>query len=112
MTTMRFLTLAVLGCVCAGCLSLPGAEANSLAAALQSRDRNDVHLALWTLQTNAISIPKEIDIQKPHEQSRPHIQNVVAYISRLPPAEQRALENSFRRHKRLYEPVFKRDKWK
>ncbi len=110
----RFAAILIVSGIAGGCLSIPGMgrEPASLVTFLQAHDRNQVHVALVTLQTNGYEVSDNIDFKQPYEQSKPHIDVLVARIKTLDPAARRQIEGSFRRHLRIYNPMFKSMKWK
>ncbi|MDP6449370.1 MAG: hypothetical protein QF773_01025 [Lentisphaeria bacterium] len=110
----RFAAILIVSGIAGGCLSIPGmgGEPAGLVTFLQARDRNRVHVALVTLQTNDYEVSDDIDFKQPYAQSKPHIDVLVARIKTLDPEARRQIESSFRRHLRIYNPMFKTMKWK
>jgi len=109
-----FAAILIVSGFAGGCLSIPGMgrEPAGLVTFLQAHDRNRVHVALVTLQTNDYPVPGNIDFKQPYAQSQPHIDALVARIKTLDPEARRQIEDSFRRHLRIYNPMFESMKWK
>ncbi len=109
-----FAAVLIVSGIAGGCLSIPGMgrEPAGLVTFLQARDRNHVHVALVTLQTNDYEVSDDIDFKQPYAQSKPHINALIAKVERLDPKARRQIEGSFRRHLRIYTPMFKPMKWK
>ena len=109
-----FAAILIVSGIAGGCLSIPGMGRGpaGLVTFLQAHDRNRVHVALVTLQTNDYEVSDDIDFKQPYAQSKPHIDALVARIKTLDPEARRQIESSFRRHLRIYNPMFKTMKWK
>lgn len=109
-----FAAILIVSGIAGGCLSIPGMGRGpaGLVTFLQAHDRNRVHVALVTLQTNDYEVSDDIDFKQPYAQSKPHIDALVARIKTLDPEARRQIESSFRRHLRIYNPMFKSMKWK
>ena len=109
-----FAAILIVSGIAGGCLSIPGMGRGpaGLVTFLQAHDRNRVHVALVTLQTNNYEVPDDIDFKQSYAQSKPHIDALIARIETLDPEARRQIEGSFRRHLRIYNPMFKSMKWK
>ena len=109
----RFAAILIVSGIAGGCLSIPGMgrDPSGLVTFLQARERNQVHVALVTLQTNDYEVPDDIDFKRPYAESKPHIDALIARIKALDPESRQQREGSFRRHLRIYNPMFKSMEW-
>jgi hypothetical protein len=96
-----------------GCTSsaLEKAVHGGIVHGIESRDRNTVRVALWTLQSNGFDIP-EIDFDGPYSEAEPKLKRLVDQVARLPAARLRKLDKSYRYHYTIYSPVFADGEWK
>jgi hypothetical protein len=81
---------------------------------LRSRDKNVVHVALWTLRQGGVAVPRQIALDRPYRASEPHLRELVRRLSRLDAAELEALDRSLRYHRRIYSPIWGpgSDRWR
>jgi hypothetical protein len=78
---------------------------------LNTRDRNAVHVALWTLKQNGISNSPAIGFDAPYSDAQPKIQAVRDYLNTLPEEKLSALDQRLAYHWRIYSPIWSSHDW-
>jgi len=84
---------------------------HSILKTLATRDRNAVHVALWTLEHNDISVPQHVAFNLPYAEAQPKIQAILEYLRTLPETKLTALDQSLSNHWRLYSPFWINNDW-
>jgi hypothetical protein len=84
---------------------------HSILKTLATRDRNAVHVALWTLEHNDLSVPEHIAFNLPYAEAQPKIQAILEYLRTLPETKLTALDQSLSNHWRLYSPFWINNDW-
>ena len=82
-----------------------------LMSALESRDKNMVHIALWTLEKNDIDIPKQIKFDEEYVVSRSYIEQLSKQISSLEKERRNQLDESMKYHISIYSPIWASAHW-
>jgi len=81
---------------------------HAIVNALAIKERNSVHVALWTLQQNGVLGEDEIniDLGPPYREVRPQIRAVQRRVRALPEDKLNALDESFAYHCKVYSPIW------
>jgi hypothetical protein len=79
--------------------------------ALTTRDRNSVHVALWTLEQNGISIPEKIAFDLPYAEVRPKLEADYERLKMLPEEKLNALDKSLSYYWIIYDPIWNENDW-
>ena len=101
----------------AGCSSQPRREAeaqphwHAVLADLTVRDRNAVHVVLWTLQANGVPITPEVRLDLAYSQTLPQIQLLRQRLRSLPEEKLNELDWSLAYHWRIYSPIWSSHDW-
>jgi uncharacterized protein YceK len=105
---MRMLAVLLLvAVVTTGCRTVESKShtTGGLVSALQSKHRNATHIALWTLDSNKIPVPK-LDLAKPYSQVEPALKKLVARLQTMSEPKLRELDESFKYHRSIYSPFW------
>ena len=100
-----------------GCSSQrrPGSSAvareHPIVQTLAARDRNAVHVALWTLQQNGISNPPAVSFEASYSEAQPKIQAVRDFLETLPDERLTTLDRSLAYHWQVYSPIWNSHDW-
>ncbi len=100
-----------------GCSSQPGSgrsavgKEHAIIRTLAARDRNAVHVALWTLQQNGITNFRAISFDAPYSVVQPTIRNASETLKALPDERLSALDQSLRYHWQIYSPIWSSHDW-
>jgi hypothetical protein len=86
-------------------------EKHAILNMLAARDRNEVHVALWTLEQNGVSISQKISFDLPYSEARPQIQSVHAYLQTFTEEKLNALDRSLSNHMMIYSPIWSSNDW-
>jgi len=78
---------------------------------LATRDRNAVHVALWTLEQNAIPVSPVISFDVPYDEVQPRIQSIRQQLQSLPEERLSALDQSLAHHWQIYSPIWSSHDW-
>lgn len=73
---------------------------------LESRNRNAVHVALWTLQKNDIEIPDGIDLRSPYMNSERLLSSLIDELASLDVSDLKKLDESLGEHWLIYSPIW------
>ena len=84
---------------------------HAILKALSTRDRNAVHVALWTLEQNGIPISPAISFDAPYAEVQPSIQAVREHLQSFPPERLDALDQSLAYHWQIYSPIWSSHDW-
>ena len=71
-----------------------------------SKDRNSVHVALWTIKNSDIKVSDEIDFDLPYKDNSPALESVAAELDKLDFADRRILDESLAHHWQIYSPIW------
>ena len=71
-----------------------------------SKDRNSVHVALWTIKNSDIKVSDEIDFDLPYKDNSPALESVAAELEKLDFADRRILDESLAHHWQIYSPIW------
>src|SRR5580765_8103501 len=74
------------------------ARDHAIVRTLSTRDRNAVHVALWTLQQNGISNSPAVSFDAPYSEAQPKIQAVRDHLKTLSEDNLSALDQSLAYH--------------
>lgn len=102
------LGVAVLSAVfVCGCMSGDSRTAGkpAIISSLESTHRDTVAMTLSVLDKNGIAIP-EIEFGNPYSEAKPKLEELVRALSRLPEARLRELDESLKRSRELYSPIY------
>lgn len=91
-------------------MSAAGIE-HTIVLALGARDRNAVHVALWTLQQNGISDFPPINFDMPYSEAWPKIQAARDSLETLPREKLSALDRSLAFHWQIDSPIWSDQVW-
>jgi uncharacterized protein YceK len=102
-----FLLFLALALLTGGCATLrsQAVSRDGIISAIASRNPNLVYVALWTLEQNGMAVPK-IEFDKPYSEAEPKLRTLIDRLSRLPSDRQTELDESFRYHLTIYNPLF------
>lgn len=109
-----FVALPILS---AGCSSQPDTgksaviKEHAIIRTLATRDRNAVHVALWTLQQNGITNLQTISFEAPYSEVQPRIQSACESLKVLPDERLSALDQSLTYHWQIYSPIWSSHDW-
>jgi hypothetical protein len=78
---------------------------------LATRDRNAVHVALWTLQQNGITNFQAISFDDPYSEVQPTIRKVCETLKALPDERLSALDQILTNHWQIYSPIWSSHDW-
>jgi hypothetical protein len=87
------------------------ANEHSIIRTLFTRDRNAVHVALWTLDKNGIPTVPAISYDSPYSEVQPRIQAVGDYLRTLPQDRLAELDKSLTYHWNFYSPIWSSQDW-
>lgn len=110
-------TLIAIAVLSNGCLSRSDSENNvatnehSIITTLNTRDRNAVHVALWTLEKNGIPTIPAISFDSPYSEVQPRIQTVCEHLRTLPKERLNALDKNLADHWKIYSPMWSSHDW-
>jgi hypothetical protein len=103
--------------ITAGCSS-PARPATSAASrehtiltTLAARNRNAVHVALWTLEQNGIQLTENVSFDSSYSEARPRIEVIRKYLRALPKTKLTVLDRSLAYHWCIYSPVWVSNDW-
>lgn len=88
--------------------STTGATTNEakIVSSLASTNRNEVYVALWTLEKSGHVVPKHIDFKAPYENNRKHLERLAGGLKKLGPARLMELDNTLEYHRSIYSPMW------
>ena len=87
------------------------AKDHAIIKTLSTRDRNAVHVVLWTLQQNGISNSLAISFDAPYSEVQPKIQAIREHLKTLSEDNLSALDQSLAYHWQIYSPVWSSQDW-
>ena len=73
---------------------------------LESRNRNAVHVALWTLKNNDIETASRIDLNLPYIDNKPLLTTLIDELEMLDVADLKTLDDSLNHHWQIYSPIW------
>ena len=73
---------------------------------LESRNRNAVHVALWTLKNNDIETASRIDLNLPYNDNKPLLTTLIDELEMLDVADLKTLDDSLNHHWQIYSPIW------
>ena len=104
---VRLLLIPAILCSVIGCSKTgPSRNEYKIISSLASKNRNEVHVTLWTLEQNGLVVPAEIDFESPYEDNRKHLQHVSNELAKLEPATLADLDKSLEYHWSIYSPIW------
>src|SRR5262245_21489237 len=80
-------------------------ERHPILKPLGERDRNSVHLALWTLQSNKMLKFERIDFDAPYSNVQPSIERIRSIVGEMPEEKLNALDESLGQHRKFYSVI-------
>ena len=101
-------SLLVLTLVCATAVVLwpkPDVE-SEIIKQLESRNRNAVHVALWTLKNNDIETASKIDLKLPYIDNKHLLKTLIDDLQLLDVADLKKLDDSLNYHLQIYSPIW------
>ena len=72
----------------------------------KSRNRNAVHVAIWTIKSNGIETPDEIDFESPNENNVQLLKSLAGDLGKLEAAKLIELDKSLAHHWKMYSPIW------
>ncbi|MEI6784960.1 MAG: hypothetical protein WCQ21_29025 [Verrucomicrobiota bacterium] len=105
---MHLKAVILLGAVMAIC-GCSTTKEHAILKDLGMKERNSVHVALWTLQQNGILSSEEserIDLSPPYREVRPQIRAVQKRVRLLPEEKLSTLDESLAYHWRIYSTIW------
>jgi len=73
---------------------------------LESRNRNAVHVALWTLKNNDIENASKIDLKLPYIDNKQLLTTLIDDLTILDVADLKKLDDSLNHHWQIYSPIW------
>lgn len=73
---------------------------------VKSRNRNAVHVAIWTIKSNGIETPDEIDFESPNENNVQLLKSLAGDLGKLEAAKLIELDKSLAHHWKMYSPIW------
>lgn len=80
-----------------------------IVSSLAAKNRNVVHVALWTLEANDIDIPEGIDLKSRYDDNREPLQQLSGSLRLLDADKLAELDQSLQYHWRIYSPIWGSD---
>lgn len=105
---MQVRALFSLGVLVASC-SCSAIKEHAILSTLAEKERNSVHVALWTLQQNGILSEEEFaktDLSPPYREVRPQIRAVQRRLRALPEEQLSALDQSLSYYSKIYDIIW------
>lgn len=101
------IAITLLAYLALGCTTTkpPSIAKGELVSALESKHRNAVYIALWTLDKNKYGVP-EIEYKKPYSQAQPKLRKLVQMLEQLPEDKLAELNKSFKYQRSIYSPIY------
>jgi hypothetical protein len=86
---------------------------HKIITSLGSRNRNEVHVTLWTLEQNEISVPEGILIDGAYQDSKLYLHELAIDLANLNETRLTELDESLAYHRKIFSPIWgpDRDKW-
>ncbi len=100
-----------------GCSSQRGparsaaAREHVIVQTLAARDRNAVHVALWTLREYGITNTPVVNFDAAYSEARPKIQAICDYLQTLPEKTLATLDQGLAYHWQIYSPIWSSHDW-
>ena len=101
-------------CIPFGCSTESGAVPKyEILSSLESTNRNAVHIALWTLDTNEMETPAGIDFDSPYKDNAKHLESLAGRLAKLDSKVLEKLDKSLAHHWQIYSPIWgpKSENW-
>jgi hypothetical protein len=107
-----FVALLVIGCSSERHSVKPAtSREHVILKTLATRDRNAVHVALWTLEQNGVQVPQKISFDSAYSEASPKLQVIREYLQSFPESKLSALDQNLAYHWRIYSPIWIRNDW-
>src|SRR5215472_965374 len=87
------------------------ARDHAIITTLSTRDRNAVHVALWTLEQNGISNSPAITFDARYSEVQPKIQAIREHLKTLSEDNLSTLDQSLAYHWQIYSPIWSSHDW-
>ena len=100
-----------------GCSSPPRSatpattKEHKILTTLAARNRNAVHVALWTLEQNGIPLTENVSFNSSYSDAWPKIEAIRQRLQKLPETKLGVLDQSLAYHWKIYSPIWGSNDW-